>query len=378
MEEEKPATTNGQDYYKTLEITRQATQKQVKQAYLRLCKIHHPDKNGTQDATQFQNVSKAYFILSNRNRRREYDVVTFKKRFKIPVRRGMFTGALADTKPYHFVRTPFTKIPIILSLKETYLRQDIPFSFQRTMECEACHGFGSTRFKPCETCKGEKLVCEIEPDSLFTAGDLFVTCLTCGGKGMVLSSSSSSSPQLKKRKTSAKQSSAEDFKCASCEGQGATIEDVSMTCPFPKNFFNGYCEVFKKQGDRRISATGPGNVLVRFFVNPHHGDFVFEGDTRLRYFQHLSLSEALAGNAGQLITIDGRTITIARQKTRGPISHGEEFWIRDEGLWQREGSWLRVIFLIKHSSFSAAQIQTIQAWEKSIENNWSDFCGPVG
>ncbi len=206
-----------------------------------------------------------------------------------------------------------------------------------------------------------------------------MTCLTCGGKGMVLSSSSP--PQLKKRKTSEKQSStaAEDLKCASCEGKGATTENVSMTCPFPKNFFNGYCEVFKGQGDRRISATGPGNVLVRFFVDPHHGDFFFEGsgDTRLHYFQHLSLSEALAGNAGQLTTIDGRTIPIARQKTRGPISHGEEFWIRDEGLWQREGSWCRVIFMIKHSSFSAAQIQTIQAWEKSVENCWSDFCGPV-
>ena len=373
-EGEEEGNYNNEDHYKTLEIDTQATQKQVKQAYRRLCKIHHPDKNGDKDASQFKCLSQAYTILSDTNRRRQYDVTLFKKRFKVPVK-GIYTGANTTIKPIHSVRVPFTKILKLLSLKQTYLRQEIPISFKRIMDCEACHGFGSTGFKPCETCKGEKWVCQG-----LGAGELFVNCLTCGGKGMVLSSLVTTSPPLKKRKTSEKQQSptTEDFKCTSCQGQGATTEDVSITCPFPKNFFDGYCEVFKGQGDRRINATRAGDVVVQFYVEPDDGHFHFEGhgNTRLRYFQYLSLSEALVGEAGQLTTIDGRTITIAREKTRGSINHGEEFWIQDEGLWARDGSWLRVVFQIKHASFSAAQIQTIQTWEKSVENNWSAFCGP--
>lgn len=371
------------DYYKILEINRQATQKQVKEAYLRLCKIHHPDKTGTQDSSNFQDVSKAYVILSEPHRRRQYDVMMFKKRFKVPVK-SMYTGSYTTTKPIHSVRVPFTKILKLLSLQQTYLRQDIPISFERITECEACHGFGSTCFKTCETCKGEKWVCQApssSSSSSFFSGELFVNCLTCGGKGMVFSTSSSSlPPTLKRRKTSENQSPAEDFKCISCLGQGSTTQTVSIPCPFPKDFFNGCCEVFKGQGDRRIDATTHGDVVVRFMVELDHGNFHFEGhgDTRLRYFQYLSLSEALAGTAGQLTTIDGRIIAINREKTRGPISHSEEFWIRNEGLWARSGSWLRVVFQIKPPSFSTTQIQTIQTWEKSIENSWSAFCGRSG
>jgi len=361
------------DHYKTLEINRQATQKQVKKAYLRLCKIHHPDKNRTQDTAEFQRVSKAYVVLSNTDRRRQYDVVTFKKQFKTPVK-GVYTDS------FRKVRIPHTKILKILSLKQVYLRQDIPFSFKRTTECETCRGFGSTGFETCKTCKGEKWVCQ--GFSSLAEADMFINCLTCGGKGMVLSvSSSSSPPQLKKRKTSAAaQNPVDDLKCTSCQGQGTTTEDVSITCPFPKDFYDGKTEIFKEQGDRRINASAAGSVMIKLIVEPTHGNFYFEGDgdTRLRYFQYLSLSEALAGNAGQLTTIDGRIIPIERKKTRGSIRHGEEFWIRHEGLWKRKYSWLRVVFQIKPPSFSTAQIQTIRTWEKSIENHWSAFCGRSG
>ena len=60
--------------YEILEIKRGATQQEVKKAYRRLVKDHHPDKNKAPDAQdKFVKLTKAYELLSDPERRRMYD-----------------------------------------------------------------------------------------------------------------------------------------------------------------------------------------------------------------------------------------------------------------------------------------------------------------
>lgn len=350
------------NHYEILEIDAKANLKQVKQAYRRLCTIHHPDKNNNKDnGRKFQRICQAKDVLSNPSRRREYDITTFKKQLK---RSNSTTSDCS--KPFRVVHVPPIKITKMLSLKQAYVCSEIKVSFSRKIECVKCSGLGSNRFKICDTCKGEKWVCP----GLFSM-ETFVNCLTCGGKGVVLAT--------KVRKT-VRGNGPGNSKCLGCQGQGVLTHNASFEFPFPKPpFYDGQFQSFPDRGDQRIGAASPGEVLVKLHVEPQDGNYHFKADgTSLTYFQNRLLSEALAAEPGYLTTLDGRRLAIPRPKTRGCICHGEEVWIQGEGLRGTQNSWLRVVFQIKNPSFSLVQIQTIKTWETETKNQWSTFCGRSG
>ena len=59
------------DYYKILEIERNATDEDIKKSFRKLSLIHHPDKGGNED--KFKEINEAYMTLSNPQKRQEYD-----------------------------------------------------------------------------------------------------------------------------------------------------------------------------------------------------------------------------------------------------------------------------------------------------------------
>lgn len=62
------------DFYKILGVSKKASQREIKQAYKRLAKELHPDKNKDPDASQkFQDLGAAYEVLSNEEKRKKYD-----------------------------------------------------------------------------------------------------------------------------------------------------------------------------------------------------------------------------------------------------------------------------------------------------------------
>lgn len=65
-----------EDYYKTLEVSKTATQEEIKQSYRMLAKKWHPDANGNtkESEDKFKAISEAYSVLSSPEKRREYDV----------------------------------------------------------------------------------------------------------------------------------------------------------------------------------------------------------------------------------------------------------------------------------------------------------------
>ncbi len=62
------------DYYKTLGVSPTATAKEITSAYRKLAKKHHPDANPGQEET-FKDISAAYDVLGDADRRKEYDEV---------------------------------------------------------------------------------------------------------------------------------------------------------------------------------------------------------------------------------------------------------------------------------------------------------------
>jgi DnaJ-class molecular chaperone len=69
-----------QDYYKTLKISRNATDDQIKKAYRKLARLFHPDVNSDEGAeTQFKLIGEAYAVLSDESKRRIYDMTGFNR-----------------------------------------------------------------------------------------------------------------------------------------------------------------------------------------------------------------------------------------------------------------------------------------------------------
>lgn len=77
--------SNLKDYYKILEIERTASQKDIKQAYLRLLRKYHPDKNPGDQKMQdkFEDIVEAYNILGDLDKRLEYSR-RLNKKIKVP------------------------------------------------------------------------------------------------------------------------------------------------------------------------------------------------------------------------------------------------------------------------------------------------------
>ena len=66
--------SNQKDYYKVLNIEKNSTKQNIKQAYYKLSKVYHPDINNESEAeTKFKEIQEAYDILGDESRKNEYD-----------------------------------------------------------------------------------------------------------------------------------------------------------------------------------------------------------------------------------------------------------------------------------------------------------------
>ena len=90
------------DYYKILGVNKDATKEEIKRAYRRLALKYHPDKNKDPKAEErFKEITEAYLILSDGDRRKEYDKQKNGKKFSHEdiYKRADFSDLFHDVSP---------------------------------------------------------------------------------------------------------------------------------------------------------------------------------------------------------------------------------------------------------------------------------------
>lgn len=310
------------DYYQVLGVDKNSSTEDIKRAYRKLAHQYHPDKPGG-DEGKFKEVSEAYQVLSDTNKRAHYDRFgtsgdniggpggqgyqggfnwDFGNMAGAGFGNGGFTefGDLGDIFETFFSgsgggasrgrthrRGSDIEIAMDISLEDAFrgVRREIRFS--TLLKCEHCHGSGAE------------------------AGSKMKSCASCGGQG-----------QIKEEKRTFFGNFAQLKVCPSCHGRGETPEKVCASCKgvgridgtrsFEVSILPGVQDgqIVKIQGAGEAGEHGAaeGDAFVHLRVAKHK-EFERDGDD-LIVRKNLDLDELLLSRKFELRGIDGKLVAV--------------------------------------------------------------------
>jgi DnaJ family protein A protein 2 len=172
-----------QGFYKLLNVTPQASDKDIKTAFRTLSKTHHPDKGG--DPQTFTKINEAYSILSNTEKRAHYDAHgngSTGPEFDLG---GMFAHMFNRPGAVQR-RAPDKTITVKVNLQDVYQQVSRTLTYPVTVVCTGCKGAGSASEKrvDCGACQGQG-VQSVRQSMPMGLGVQIIqrTCPVCRGHG---------------------------------------------------------------------------------------------------------------------------------------------------------------------------------------------------
>lgn len=204
------------DYYQILGVPKGASDEEIKKAYRKLAHQYHPDKE-TGDEKKFKEINEAYQVLSDKEKRSQYD--RFGRVFSeqaagsgfngqgfgfggmnwenmagaggdwSDIFEGIFShfGGSAGTKHRTYVQGSDVELIHAITLEEAFKGIRREMSFQTLVSCDRCNGTGhgeKSGFKTCSTCTGRGEIKE-ERRTFFGRISQLRACPECRGKGKV-------------------------------------------------------------------------------------------------------------------------------------------------------------------------------------------------
>lgn len=306
------------DYYQILGVQKDATQEDIKKAYRKLAHQYHPDKGG--DESKFKEVSEAYRVLSDTEKRQQYDQFgqvfeggqqpgwdfsngqgfgfdfeSMKDKFGEDFDYsdlgdifgemfgfGMRGGAKKDLK-----RGKDIEVEIEIPLEAVLAKRDEEISLYKQAVCGRCQGKGAepgTAVNECFSCRGTGEVQRIHK-TFFGTVTRSSMCPECGGEGY-----------------------RPDKPCNVCKGDGRIKAEDRVKISIPAGVDTN--QVIKAAGGGEAGRKGgkPGDLYVRIFVKKHPV-FTRRGDD-LFVTREVSFSQAALGDEVEVPTLEKAKILL--------------------------------------------------------------------
>lgn len=331
------------DYYEVLGIPKDASEDQIKQAYRKLAKKHHPDANPDnkeEAAEKFKKVSEAYEVLMDKEKRATYD------RFGhagmegafgsggFNMRRdfthyedlsdifsnlfgGMGGGSIFDIfsggtrgdfseRGPRVIRGGDIQVPIKLSLEEIASGVSKKIKVNRYEKCKTCGGSGAEKASgvvTCPQCGGRGQVAKTSRSLFGGMMQTITTCPRCGGSGKIVKDP-----------------------CKTCKGAGRVKKKSIITVKIPAGVSGGNYIPLRGEGHTG-PHDGPRGDLIVIIEEKEHDRFERHGSD-IVYHAHVSYTTAVLGGKIKVPTLNGSaSLTIPAGTASGKI-----FRLKGQGL----------------------------------------------
>jgi molecular chaperone DnaJ len=336
------------DFYAVLGVSSTATQDEIKKAYRKLAKKHHPDANANEPkaAERFKEISEANNVLSDPAKRKQYDEmrrlgafdggfggfgggrarssgagprggtqnINFQD-FDIGGLGGlgdlfssMFGGGEArqGAKPRGPEKGQTIEATLEIPFRTAARGGKVPIELEVSEECPTCHGTGAApgaQLKICPNCDGRGVVS-------FGQGGFAVNrpCPVCLGRGQVPTEP-----------------------CPTCHGNGELSVKRKVLINVPSGVDTGSKIRLKGQGGKGTANGPPGDLVITFNVKPDK--FYKRDGLDVIATVPLNIAQATLGTKISVRTLDGRKVAI---KIPAGTPSGKRFRVRGQGIEKAE------------------------------------------
>ncbi len=293
------------DYYEVLGVSKDADDDALKKAYRKLAKKYHPDANpGDKEAeAKFKEASEAYSVLSDPQKRQQYDQFghaafeqggggaggfggfggfDFGGQDMGDIFGDIFGGGRSSRGRSGPSRGANVRTAVRITFEEAVFgcEKEIEINFKET--CSSCNGTGAkagTSPQTCTKCNGKGKIMYTQ-QSFFGQVQNVQTCPECGGTGKVIKE-----------------------KCPDCYGTGYKTVRKKFKVSIPAGIDNGQCVRMAGGGEPGINGGERGDLLVEAVVSQHP---IFKRqDTSIYSTVPISFARAALGGTIRIKTVDG-------------------------------------------------------------------------
>jgi molecular chaperone DnaJ len=339
------------DYYKILGVDKKASKDDIKKAFRKLAHEYHPDKKGG-NIDKFKEVNEAYSVLSDDNKRSQYDMMgsgafngsqggfngaqgfdfsQFAQQFNqggFNFSQGGMDFDLGDifgdlfgggSRNKRDSRGADIQVEIRIPFEESVFGSERKVRISHHVVCDRCKGSASepgSKMKTCDTCKGNGRVKEVRRTILGSIATERI-CTVCGGLGEI-----------------------PEKPCTQCRGKGVLGKDEIILVKIPAGINDGEVLRLSKLGEA-VRGGDAGDLYVAIRVDSHL-KFTKNGANLISDL-NVKLSDALLGAEINVDTLDGPAKVVVPEG----IKFGDVIRIKERGVPQNRGKRGDILLRVK-------------------------------
>ena len=316
-------------YYDILGVSKSASDAEIKSAFRKLAKKYHPDNKETGDEAKFKEIGEAYAVLSDENKRHQYDQLGHEAFTKGAQGGGFggFGGFSAEDIDLSSIfddlfggsmfggfggrrsqsRNRPTKgadslVKINLTFEEAVFGCKKSIDIDLDSECDECSGKGGHGEVTCPTCNGRGRVVS-QQRTMFGVFQSESVCPDCHGNGKSFKE-----------------------KCKKCGGSGHTVKNKTIEIEVPAGVDTGHQLRISGKGAAGYNGGPNGDIYIEFKVKSHP---IFERKENDIYLDvPISITDAVLGCKKEIPTLDGNVVLTIDAGTQS----GDQLRLKGKGV----------------------------------------------